>query len=80
MFIVSMRRLKLFTEQLISSDEELQKLMLEAKLKKNHRSDKLRISPEVQEHLDLIIKAELEKGLRKMKERRQMTLTKSCFT
>ncbi len=80
MYVVSMRRLKLFAEQLISSDEELQKLVLEAKLKKNHKSNKIRISPEVQEHLDLIIKTELEKGLRKMKERRQMTLTKKCFS
>lgn len=79
MFIVSSRRLKKFVEQLSSDDAELNELIAELKLKRGHKSNRIRISQEVQEHLDLMIKAEVEKGIKRMKERRQITLTKSCF-
>jgi hypothetical protein len=78
-FLIAPRRLKLFINQIVNSDEELTKMVAEAKASKNHKSDKVMISQEGQIELERMIKDKLVDAIKVMAKNRQMTITKRCI-
>ncbi len=76
-FLIAPRRLKLFINQLANSDDELKAIVAEAT--KEHKSKKLLISQDAQLYIEGMVKDELMKGIKNMKARGQIKITRRCF-
>lgn len=68
MNLIPRNRLKLFIAELVKEDKEIQELLAKRELKEVRITQKFKLG------LDMMLKEEIEKAIKEMKDRKQITL------